>query len=112
MQHHESMRHLDSSRTEASAHSEAERPALKSSPYPAIIGKGILAAARVNNALWDLSLWRLEDAQQSALRDLVRHARDTERAQRPEDADRDLAPVGDEYLAEHQGSRLYIRNTP
>jgi hypothetical protein len=78
MQHHESMRHLDSSRTEASAHSEAERPALKSSPYPAIIGKGILAAARVNNALWDLSLWRLEDAQQSALRDVVRHARDTE----------------------------------
>jgi GH3 auxin-responsive promoter len=57
---------------------ESDRPALQTSPYPTVIGKGLLAAARVTNALWDLSLWRLEETQQRALRDLIRHAQDTE----------------------------------
>jgi GH3 auxin-responsive promoter len=66
------------SQASASALPEAERPPLRATPYPAIVGKGILAAARVTNALWDLSLWRLEETQQRALRDLIRHAEDTE----------------------------------
>ncbi|MGO8998058.1 MAG: GH3 auxin-responsive promoter family protein [Polyangiaceae bacterium] len=79
MQHHES-RLPESARPKTSVRHEGDLPAraLQSSPYPAIIGKGLLAAARVNNALWDWSLWRVEEAQQHALRDLVRHARDTE----------------------------------
>ncbi len=65
-------------RPEASVRRDVDRPALQQTPYPPIVGKGLLAAARVTNALWDLSLWRLEDTQQRALRDLVRHAKDTE----------------------------------
>jgi hypothetical protein len=74
MQHHESI----PGRPEASVRPEADRPALKTTPYPAALGRGLLAAARVNNAMWDWSAWRVEEAQQHALRDLVRHAKDTE----------------------------------
>ncbi len=74
MQHHESI----PGRPDASVPRETDRPALQKTPYPALIGTGLLAAARVTNALWDLSLWRLEETQQRALRDLLRHAQDTE----------------------------------
>lgn len=62
----------------ASAGERSDLPSLQKTPYPAVVGKGLLAAARVTNTLWDLALSRLEATQQSQLRDLVRHAQDTE----------------------------------
>jgi hypothetical protein len=56
----------------------SDRPTLQATPYPPLVSKGVLAAAHVTNALWDLALWRLEETQERQLRDLVRHAQDTE----------------------------------
>jgi GH3 auxin-responsive promoter len=51
---------------------------MRTSPYPAILGKGLLAAARVQVARWDHALAHVERAQQRALRSIVRHAAGTE----------------------------------
>jgi hypothetical protein len=75
MQHHESIPGRPASVRHGA---DAVRPHLQATPYPAVIGKGLLAAAKVTNAMWDLSLWRLQETQERALRDLVRHAQDTE----------------------------------
>ena len=40
---------------------------LRESPYPALLGKGLLAAAHVQVALWDRALRRFEVEQQAAL---------------------------------------------
>jgi hypothetical protein len=78
MQHHESMRNEDATRPEKSVRRETHRPPLRKTPYPAAVGKAMLAAARVNGALWDLANWRVKETQERALRDLIQHARDTE----------------------------------
>jgi hypothetical protein len=54
---------------------------LRLSPYaPAarFVGRGLLAAARVQTALWDRAMRRVEEVQERALLDLVRHAQGTE----------------------------------
>jgi hypothetical protein len=78
MQHHESMRNEDSTRSEKSVRRATERATLRTTPYPHALGKGLLAAAKANGVLWDLALWRVKEAQERALRDLVRHAEGTE----------------------------------
>ena len=71
-------------RSEEPARGRASRrapPELRQSPYaPAarIVGKGILAAARVQVALWDRAMRRVEETQERALRDLIQHAAGTE----------------------------------
>jgi hypothetical protein len=54
------------------------QPVLHGSPYPAFVGKALLAAAHVQVALWDRAMRRVEAEQQAALAAIVRHAAGTE----------------------------------
>ena len=54
------------------------RPALRGSPYPAFVGKALLAAAHVQVALWDRAMRRVELEQQAALAAILKHAAGTE----------------------------------
>jgi len=56
---------------------EAPRPILKSSPYPAVLGKGLLAAAHVGVLRWDRALRNVEAEQEAALASIVKHAAGT-----------------------------------
>ncbi len=56
----------------------SERVALRASPYPAVLGKALRAAAQVQVARWDWALERLEREQERALAAIVRHAARTE----------------------------------
>jgi hypothetical protein len=51
---------------------------LRSSPYPTLLGKGLLAAARVQTALWDRALQGLVSAQERTLARILHRARRTE----------------------------------
>jgi hypothetical protein len=51
---------------------------LRASRYPSALSKGLLGVSHVQVALWDRALRRVEETQQKALRQIVRHAADTE----------------------------------
>lgn len=51
---------------------------LRSSPYPGILGKGLLQIARLDVARWDWALRHVEHEQLRTLRRIVRHSRNTE----------------------------------
>ena len=55
---------------------------LKASPYPAVLGKGLLAVAKMSVARWDRALEDLREVQERALLDITRHARNTEYGRR------------------------------
>ncbi len=55
---------------------------LKASPYPAVLGKGLLAASHVDVALWERALSKVEEVQERTLRDILRRARGTELGRR------------------------------
>jgi hypothetical protein len=50
---------------------------LKRSPYPKLVGQGLLGAAKLRVALWDRALKRVEQVQTEQLLRIVRHAKDT-----------------------------------
>ncbi len=52
--------------------------ALKASPYPHLVGHGLLAFARARVALWDRAGSRVEDVQRETLRRILSHAEGTE----------------------------------
>ncbi|MDB5213979.1 MAG: putative auxin-regulated protein [Myxococcaceae bacterium] len=52
--------------------------ALRRSPYPAFLGKGLLGAARLDVARWDWALRHVQREQERVLARILRHARDTE----------------------------------
>ncbi len=51
---------------------------LRSSPYPALFGKALLAASHVQVALWDRAMRRIEAEQQAALASILKHGAGTE----------------------------------
>ena len=51
---------------------------LKGSPYPAVLGRALLAVARVQVARWDRALLSVEEQQERVLRSIVGHAAGTE----------------------------------
>ncbi len=51
---------------------------LRASPYPRVLGKALLAAARVQVAGWDRALREVEASQERTLRAIVSHAKTTE----------------------------------
>jgi hypothetical protein len=55
---------------------------LKASPYPAILGKGLLSAAKVSVSRWDRALEHVRAVQERALLDITRHAAGTEYGRR------------------------------
>ena len=75
------------------------QPHLRRTPYPAILGKALLAAARVQVALWDRAMRHVEEHQVRALRNLVRHAAGTEFGRRHSFA----------HIRDHES---YARNVP
>jgi len=50
---------------------------LKRSPYPKLVGQGLLGAAKVRVALWDRALRHVEEVQTEQLMRIVRHAQST-----------------------------------
>jgi hypothetical protein len=50
---------------------------LRRTPYPKLVGQGLLAAAKVRVALWDRALKNVERVQTEQLLRIVRHAKDT-----------------------------------
>ena len=64
--------------TRPAARPTASRPVLRGSPYPAFVGRAMLAAAHVQVALWDRAMRRVEVEQQAALASIVKHAAGTE----------------------------------
>jgi hypothetical protein len=70
----------------ASALRKAGR-SLRQSPYPRVVSRGLLQVARVQTALWDRAMGRVEEEQRKALAAIVRHARDTELGRRQHFAD-------------------------
>ncbi|HEY8074461.1 MAG TPA: GH3 auxin-responsive promoter family protein, partial [Labilithrix sp.] len=54
------------------------RPLLHRSPYPSAFGSALALAARVQVARWDRALRRVEEEQERALRDILRHAARTD----------------------------------
>jgi hypothetical protein len=57
---------------------EREARTLKASPYPAVLGKGLLAVARMQTARWDRAMKHVREEQEKALVENVQHARNTE----------------------------------
>jgi hypothetical protein len=55
----------------------SRRRVLRTSPYPRLLSKSLLLAARVQVARWDHALRHIESEQQRALLAIVRHARST-----------------------------------
>ncbi len=55
---------------------------LKPSPYPALLGKGLLAAARMSVGRWDRALENVREVQENTLLEITRHARNTEYGRR------------------------------
>lgn len=55
---------------------------LKSSPYPAVLGKGLLAAAKIAVTRWDHALENVREVQEAALVAITRHASGTEYGRR------------------------------
>jgi GH3 auxin-responsive promoter len=51
---------------------------LRASPYPRVLGKALLAAARVQVSGWDRALRDVEASQERTLREIVSHAKTTE----------------------------------
>jgi GH3 auxin-responsive promoter len=61
------------------ATSVAEAPhSLRTSPYPDVVGKGLLAFGRAKVALWDFALTRTEAVQRRALTAIIARSRKTE----------------------------------
>jgi len=55
---------------------------LKHSPYPAVFGKGLLAAAKISVNRWDRALENVRAEQEAALLSITRHAAGTEYGRR------------------------------
>jgi hypothetical protein len=68
--------------TTTEPHGTASEPfsgarSLRRTPYPKLVGQGLLAAAKVRVALWDRALKNVERVQTEQLLRIVRHAKDT-----------------------------------
>jgi hypothetical protein len=68
--------------TTSQPHAPASEPSIRArslrrTPYPKLVGQGLLAAAKVRVALWDRALKNVERVQTEQLLRIVRHAKDT-----------------------------------